>query len=360
MTHDAPGPGPAWPEILTGLIAGDDLTDDRASWAMRQVMSGDATPGQIGGFLVGLRSKGVTGAEVAAFVAAMLDHAHLLEGADDAVDTCGTGGDGVGTVNISTMAAIVVAGTGRRVVKHGNRAASSRSGSADVLEALGIPLDLTPPEVGQCLRETGITFCFAPAFHPAMRFAGPVRRELGVPTVFNVLGPLANPARPAAQLVGVADAGLAPVVAQALLLRGTSALVVRGHDGLDEITTTTSTTIWDATGDEVVEHVVDVADLGLARPPAGALAGGDARYNAEVTEAVLADSPAHQAVVDAVCLNAGAALVAAGAVPAGTLQDRLGAGYHVARAAVADGAARDVLQRWRLAAEGLRSAQDPF
>jgi anthranilate phosphoribosyltransferase len=358
MTLDADRP--TWSAVLTDLIAGAELSGEQASWAMRQVMTGEASPGQIGAFLVGLRGKGVTGPEVAAFVAAMLEHAHLLEGAADSVDTCGTGGDGVGTVNISTMAAIVVAGTGRRVVKHGNRAASSKSGSADVLEALGIPLDLAPEAVGECLQRAGITFCFAPTFHPAMRFAGPVRRELGIPTVFNILGPLANPARPVAQLVGVADAGLAPVVARALHLRGTAALVVRGHDGLDEITTQAATTIWDATGAEVVEVVVDAAELGIPRPRADALAGGDAQRNAAATEAVLADDPRASAVVDAVCLNAGAALVAAGEAGGGSLEDRLQVGYRRARAAVADGSAAHALTRWRAAAESLRTPQDAF
>ena len=343
-----------WSDVLSHLLAGHDLGRLEAEWAMEQVMAGDASPAQIAGFLVALRSKQVGPEEVATFVDTMLRHAEPFRGGTDAVDTCGTGGDAAGTVNISTMSAIVVAATGQPVVKHGNRAASSKSGSADVLEALGIPLDLPADALEDCLRQAGITFCFAPVFHPAMKHAGPVRRELGIPTVFNLLGPLANPARPAAQLVGVADPGLAPVAARALALRGTSALVVRGEDGLDEITTTSATRVWDATGGSVTETSFDAADLGIARPGPGALAGGDAAFNATVVEAVLADAPSAGAVVDAVCLNAGAALVAARAVEAETLPDRIALGYRRAREVVASGAARERLAQWRDVTASLR------
>ena len=320
---------------------------------MEQVMAGEATPGQIGGFLIALHGKGTSPSEVATFVDTMLRHAHPFRGGEGAVDTCGTGGDVAGTVNLSSMAAIVVAATGQPVVKHGNRAASSKSGSADVFEALGIPLNLAPDSLEEVLGKAGITFCFAPVFHPAMRYAGPVRRELGVPTVFNLLGPLANPARPGHQLVGVADSRLAAVAADALLLRGTSALVVRGDDGLDEITTYTTTTVWDVTGAEVEQVRFDAADLGVARPAPGALRGGDASYNAGVVEAVLADDPGVSAVIDAVCVNAGAALVASRAVGGGTLLDRIDAGYQRARAAVADGSAAATLATWREVANSL-------
>ena len=346
MTQDAPE-RVGWAAVLTDLLEGRELAPLQSEWAMEQVMVGAATPGQIGAFLAALRAKGVTAAEIAPFVGTMLRHAHVIGGGASAVDTCGTGGDSSGTVNLSSMAAIVVAATGQRVVKHGNRAASSKSGSADVLEALGIPLTLPPDAVEECLERAGITFCFAPAFHPAMKHAGPVRRELGIPTVFNILGPLANPAQPAAQLVGVADPGLGPIVAQALLLRGTSALVVRGDDGLDELTTTTTTTVWDATGPQVEEVVLDAADFGIARPPSGSLQGGDAAFNAGVALAVFAGDPAVAPVIDAVCLNAGAALVAAGAAGQGSLAQRMATGYERARAAVADGSAAATLQRWR-------------
>lgn len=342
-----------WAEVLTDLLAYRPMSDLQAEWAMEQVMAGAATPGQIGAFLVALHQKGTSAEEVAIFVDTMLRHAHPFHGGRAAVDTCGTGGDVAGTVNLSSMAAIVVAATGQPVVKHGNRAASSKSGSADVLEALGIPLNLAPDSLEAVLEKAGITFCFAPVFHPAMRFAGPVRRELGIPTIFNLLGPLANPARPAHQLVGVADARLAPVAARALRLRGTSALVVRGDDGLDEITTMTSTTVWDATGEEIHEVRFDPADLGIARPSPDSLRGGDAAYNAAVATAVFADDAGVGPVIDAVCLNAGAALVAAGKYLEGSLADRIAAGYARSRAAIADGSAAGTLAAWREVATAL-------
>lgn len=342
-----------WSEVLSDLLAGRELTALQSEWSMEQVMAGAATPGQIGAFLIALHGKGTSPAEVAVFVDAMLRHAHPFHGGEAAVDTCGTGGDVAGTVNLSSMAAIVVAATGQPVVKHGNRAASSKSGSADVFEALGIPLNLAPDSLEVVLAKAGITFCFAPVFHPAMKYAGPVRRELGVPTVFNLLGPLANPARPGHQLVGVADARLAAVAADALRMRGTSALVVRGDDGLDEITTFTTTTIWDVTGGEVQQVRFDAADLGVARPSPDALRGGDAAFNAGVVEAVLADDPGVAAVIDAVCVNAGAALVAARAAGEGVLLERLDAGYRRARAAIADGSAAQTLATWREVANSL-------
>lgn len=316
-------------------------------------MAGGASPGQIGAFLVALRGKGVAAAEIATFVDTMLRHANPVAGATTAVDTCGTGGDASGTVNLSTMAAIVVAATGQPVVKHGNRAASSKAGSADLLEALGIPIELPPAAVEACLAEAGITFCFAPVFHPAMRFAGPVRRELGIPTVFNILGPLANPGRPGAQLVGVADPALGPVVAEALRLRGTSALVVHGDDGLDEITTSTTTTVWDATGGDVQRTSLDTEALGVARPAPGALQGGDAADNAAIARAVFGNEPSVSAVIEAVCANAAAALVAAGSAGTGDLAQLWANGYQKARAAVADGSADATLQRWQRTASAL-------
>lgn len=342
-----------WAEVLSDLLAVHELTPLQSEWAMEQVMAGSATPGQIGAFLIALHGKGTSPAEVAVFVDTMLRHAHPFHGGESAVDTCGTGGDVAGTVNLSSMAAVVVAATGQPVVKHGNRAASSKSGSADVFEALGIPLNLAPDSLEAVLAKAGITFCFAPVFHPAMRYAGPVRRELGVPTVFNLLGPLANPARPGHQLVGVADPRLAAVAADALRLRGTSALVVRGDDGLDEITTFTTTTIWDVTGDRVERVTFDAADLGVPRPSADALRGGDAAHNAAVVEAVLADDPGVAAVVEAVCVNAGAALVASRAVGDGGLLERLDTGYRRARAVIADGAAAATLAKWREVANSL-------
>ena len=260
--------------------------------------------------MVALRAKGETADEVGGLVTAMLRHAVRVEGAGTVLDVVGTGGDRAHTVNISTMAAIVAAAAGARVVKHGNRAATSKTGTADVLEELGVVITLPADRVVPCLQRAGIAFCFAPTFHPAMRHAAVPRRELGVPTVFNVLGPLANPAEPAAALVGCADRRLAPVMAGVLAARGVRALVVRGDDGLDEITTATTTTVWDTRpGDgSVVETRLDPAGLGIAAPAPGALQGGEAAENAAVLRAVMRGEPGP--VRDAVLLNAAAALAA--------------------------------------------------
>jgi anthranilate phosphoribosyltransferase len=275
-----------------------------------------------------------------------------------AVDVVGTGGDRRHTVNISTMAALVVAGTGRRVVKHGNRAASSASGAADVLEALGVRLDLPAPRIAELAGEVGITFCFAPMFHPSFRHAGVARRELGVPTVFNFLGPLTNPAQPSAAAVGVADRRMAPIVGGVLAARGATALVFRGDDGLDELSTVSTSTTWVIVGGEVVERSFDPGVLGIPTATLEDLRGGDPRHNAEVVRNLLAGSPGH--VRDAVLLNAAAALVAAdahenardiGAVElAAQLDERLTAAFAAAAESVDSGAARAVLDRWVKAA----------
>jgi anthranilate phosphoribosyltransferase len=278
----------------------------------------------------------------------MLDNAVRLpvslELSARAVDTCGTGGDRAHTVNISTMAALVVAGAGIPVIKHGNRAASSQTGSADLLEALGIVLDLSPAGVAHCVQEAGIGFCFATMFHPALRHAGPTRGQLGIPTIFNVLGPLTNPAQPGAQAVGVSSLPLAPVMAQVLAARGTSALLFRGHDGLDELTPVTTSQVWIVRNGQVTEEVLEPADLGIPRVEQDALRGGNAETNAEVARRVLAGEQG--AVRDAVLLNAAAAIAAARAADAG-LVDRLADGLEVARQALDSGAAADALDRWR-------------
>ena len=249
MTMPAPPPrATGWPDLLAALLRGESLSTEDAAWAMDQVMSGDATPAQVAGFVVALKAKGETADEVAGLVEAMLRHAVRVPLTGLALDVVGTGGDRAHTVNISTMAALVAAAAGARVVKHGNRAASSQTGTADVLERLGLVIALPPEGVLSCLDAAGIGFCFAAAYHPAMRHAAAARRELGVPTVFNILGPLANPASPAAALVGCADAALAPVQAAVLAARGVRALVVRGEDGLDEVTTYAPSRVWDVTG----------------------------------------------------------------------------------------------------------------
>lgn len=314
-------------------------------------MAGNATPAQIAAFLVAMRSGTVDSETLAELVEVTLAHCVAVEIPGPAVDTCGTGGDNSGSVNISTMAAVVVAASGRTVVKHGNRAASSRSGSADVLQALGVVPDLAPDLVGECVRQAGITFCFAQVFHPAMRHAGPVRAELGIRSVFNFLGPLANPARPAAQVVGVADPAMAPVVAGALARRGTVALVVRGEDGMDEITTLAPTRVWDARSSTVVATTIDVAELGLPRPEEGALAGGDPTRNAEIARSVLTGDPQVAAARDAVAVNAAAAMLvfdtAAGTLaPEAPLLESLRPRVAEALDVIASGRAIETLDRW--------------
>ncbi|HEU0129583.1 MAG TPA: anthranilate phosphoribosyltransferase [Mycobacteriales bacterium] len=334
----------AWPAVLSALLARQDLTPEQAAWAMGEVMAGDATPSQIAGFAVALRAKGETPGELAALVGVMLDRARPCPVDGPVVDTCGTGGDRAHTVNISTMAAFVVAGAGLRVVKHGNRAASSTCGSADLLEELGVRIDLEPALVARCAAEAGVAFCFAPVFHPALRHTAVPRRELGVGTVFNFLGPLTNPARPLAQAVGVADARMAPVMAGVLAARGASALVFRGDDGLDELTTATTSRVWVVAGGAVTEETFDPASLGIGPPEPDALRGGDAPVNADVARAFLSGEAGP--VRDAVLLNAAAALAAAGAVPGGPLASRLGAGVALGARAVDSGDAAAALDRW--------------
>ncbi|MGH3973084.1 MAG: anthranilate phosphoribosyltransferase, partial [Pseudonocardiaceae bacterium] len=253
----------SWSVLLTRLIAGTDLDADDTAWAMDQVMAGAATPAQMAAFVVALRAKGETPAEIAGLAGGMLAHARRMRVPQRAIDVVGTGGDRAHTVNISTMTALVTAAAGAPVVKHGNRAASSKCGTADVLEQLGVAIDLGPEQVVQCVSEVGIGFCFAPLFHPAMRHAAGVRREIGVPTAFNFLGPLTNPAQPEAALVGCADLRMAPVMAQVLADRGITALLVRGDDGLDEITTTTTTSVWLINGGTVQRDQLDPAALGV-------------------------------------------------------------------------------------------------
>jgi len=320
---------------------------------MEQILAGEATPAQIAAFAVALRAKGETVDEVEALVETMYSHATpfpLPAGVGPVVDVVGTGGDRANTVNISTMAAIIVAAAGVPVVKHGNRAASSATGSADLLEALGVRLDLPVDRVGEVLGEVGITFAFAPVFHPAMRFAGPPRREIGVPTTFNILGPLANPARPTAMAVGCADERLAPVMAGVLARRGVSALVVRGDDGLDELTTTTTSRVWVAADGQVVEQTLDAADLGIPRARPEDLRGGAPEQNAAVARRTLAGELGP--VLDAVLLNAAAAVAATrtAAGERGDLLDLLADGLTRCREAAVGGAVAGVLERWAAAA----------
>ena len=336
MTH-------SWPEVLGDLVAGSDLTSEQTAWAMGEILAGEATPSQIAGFAVALRAKGETIAEVSGLVDAMYAVATPISVPGRLLDVVGTGGDRSMSVNISTMAAIVAAGAGARVVKHGNRSASSKSGSADVLEALGIRLDLPPGRVAAVAEEAGITFCFAAAFHPALRYAAVPRRELGIATTFNVLGPLANPARPAAQAIGCADARMAPVMAGVFAHRGVDAWVFRGDDGLDELTSTTTSAVWAVREGVVSTATVDPRDFGMTLSPAEALRGGDAAYNAGVVVRVLDGEQG--AVRDAVLLNAGAALAVYDGGSA-SVDEGLAAGLEKARQAIDSGAARASLDRW--------------
>ncbi|WP_026876952.1 anthranilate phosphoribosyltransferase [Jiangella gansuensis] len=336
-----------WPAVLTTLVSGQDLPAESTAWAMGEIMSGEATSVQIAGFAVALRAKGETVTELEGLVAAMYEHATPFPDDGPSLDIVGTGGDRAHTVNISTMAAITAAGAGARVVKHGNRAASSTCGSADVLEGLGIRLDLPPQRVVEIVGEAGITFCFAPAFHPSLRFASTARSELGIQTTFNMLGPMANPARPTAQAVGVADPRIAGLIAGVLAGRGVSALVFRGDDGLDELTTTTTSRVWVVRAGEVAEERFDPADLGIAPVPPEALRGGDVAYNADVVRRFLGGEKGP--VRDAVLLNAAAGLAAYEGSDA-PLTDRLAAGLTKAADAVDSGAAADLLARWVAAA----------
>ncbi len=342
---------PTWPDVLGGLVAGRDLTAEQATWAMGRVLAGEATDAQVAGFAVALRAKGETIDEVTGLVEAMWAARTPIEVPGRLLDVVGTGGDRSMSVNISTMAAIVAAGAGARVVKHGNRSASSQSGSADVLEALGIRLDLTPARVAALAVEVGITFCFAAAFNPAMRHTAAARRELGIGTTFNLLGPLSNPVRPQAMAVGCADPVAAPVIAGVLAARGADAWVFRGDDGLDELTTTTTSSVWVARQGRVTTARVDPLAHGLAPATTADLRGGPPAHNADVVRRLLAGETGP--VRDAVLLNAGAALAVHGTpdqpldLP---LDEALDGGIARAREAVDSGAALDTLTRWAAAA----------
>ncbi|MBD8703567.1 MULTISPECIES: anthranilate phosphoribosyltransferase [unclassified Frigoribacterium] len=297
----------SWPTIIESLLARRDLSITEATWSMERVMLGEATPAQLAAFLVALRSKGETVDEIVGFRDAVLAHAVPLPVDSLAVDIVGTGGDRFGTVNVSTMASVVVASTGVPVIKHGNRAASSSSGSSDVLAALGIDLTLSAERVADVLREVGMTFAFAAAFHPGFGNAAQVRREIGVPTVFNFLGPLVNPARPEASAVGVASLDKVPLIVGVFQTRGATALVFRGDDGLDELTTTGHSHIWEISSGSVTEHDFDPLELGIPRAAIADLVGGDAQHNADVARRVLAGETGP--VRDIVLLNAAAGLV---------------------------------------------------
>jgi anthranilate phosphoribosyltransferase len=334
-----------WPALLNTLVAGRDLTSDEAARAMEQIMTGSVDGARLAGFLMALRCKGETVDEVEGLARTMWQHAVPLRVPGPTVDIVGTGGDGSNSVNVSTMSAIVAAGAGARVVKHGNRSASSQCGSADVLEELGVTIELPPSRVKAVARDVGITFCFAPAFHPAMRHAAPTRRELGVRTTFNLLGPLSNPVSPTALAVGVADLDAAPLIAGVLARQGVSALVFRGEDGMDELTVTTSSRVWAVGEGTVHEEVFDPREVGVPFAAADALRGGDRSHNARAAREVLAGAPGP--VRDAVLLSAAAALAAVKSAPGRVpVAERIAEVLPRAAQAVDTGAAADVLERW--------------
>ncbi|MFC7620797.1 anthranilate phosphoribosyltransferase [Microlunatus sp. GCM10028923] len=345
MTDDTGVADPTWPGLLSDLIRGEDQAVDTTAWAMEQILEGVATPAQMAAFLVALRAKGETVDELTGLARTMIKYATPLEVPGPALDIVGSGGDRAGTVNISTMAAIVAAAAGTRVVKHGNRAASSACGSADLLQELGLVLDLTPEQQHQVIAKAGIGFLFAAHYHPAFRHAGPVRRELGVPTAFNFLGPLTNPAQPSAVAVGVADARMAGLLAGVFASRGQQGLVFHGDDGLDELTTTTSSKVWVFGPDtELTTLEFDPAALGLARSRPEDLVGGPPPVNAQIARDVLAGAAGP--VRDIVLLNAAAGLTAWDGPQPDRLVAQLGDNLQRVATAIDTGAAAAQLEQW--------------
>ncbi len=348
----------SWKSTLSALVHGENLSREACHWAMNEIMSGKATDAQIAGFMLGLRTKGETSQELAGLVDVMLENAEELTVSSDALDIVGTGGDLVGTVNISSMASIAARASGIPVLKHGSRSASGKTGSSEMLEKLGVNLDLRPSEVAEVFTRLGITFFFAPVFHPAMRHVATARKELGIPTTFNFLGPLANPVQPKATALGVADPTIAPLMAAELAQRGRTALVFRSNDGLDEMSTTSSNKIWQVVGGQVQEFEFDPADIGIARASQEQLLGGDADRNAEVAVNLFAgiEFANSEAIGDIVCLNAAAGIVAYGLSKDPeqrnlSINDRLRDGFLTAKAAITSGAAASTAKEWAKATQ---------
>jgi anthranilate phosphoribosyltransferase len=345
----------SWAGILGSLVEGQDLSIDEASWAMRSVMAGEATSAQLAGLLVAMRVKGETVDEIVGFRDAVLENAEPLAVDPMVLDIVGTGGDPYGAVlNISSVASIISAAAGVPVVKHGNRGASSASGASDVLQALGLDLDIPPTRVAEVLVETGITYAHAALFHPGFRHAGPTRRELGISTVFNILGPLCNPARPEASAVGVASLERVPLMVGVFRTRGATALVYRGDDGIDKLTTTGHSHIWEVSRGFVTEHDLDPRELGIERADIKDLLGKDPEHNAGVARRVLAGEPGP--VRDIILLNAAAGMTAFALAQDPELQqepivERLAAGIARAAEAVDSGAAATKLEQWAAATQ---------
>lgn len=346
---------PTWPALLTRLLEGQDLSIAEAAWAMEQVMAGEATPAQLAGFLMALRAKGETVDEFVGFRDAALAHARPIDIDPMALDIVGTGGDPFGAVvNVSSIASIVVAAGDVPVAKHGNRGASSASGASDVLSELGISLDLTPEEVARVFREVGLTFLHAQTFHPGFRHAGPVRRELGVATLFNILGPLVNPARPEASAVGVANLDRVPLVVGVFRTRGATALVYRGDDGIDKLTTTGHSHMWEVSRGSVTEHDIDPRELGISYSAIEGILGAGPEHNADLARGVLAGDEGP--VRDIVLLNAAAGLVSfrLAQEPAQITRpivERLGEQLQVAADLIDSGRAARKLEEWAAATQ---------
>jgi len=334
----------SWSALTQKLASGLDLERDEIQAVMRQILEGQSDIEDVKSFLLALKEKGETPDEVGALIEVMYAHAAPISITERAVDTVGTGGDGAHTINISTTAAVIAAAAGARVVKHGNRAVSSKSGASDFLEALGVVPGLDGAGVERTVRELGIGFCFAPVFHPAMRFAAPARKELGVPTVFNILGPLANPAKPKAAAIGVANERMHLVMAQVLAEKGCDGFVFRGDDGLDEITLATTTSVLSIGRGEIKSDRIDAKDFGMANSPIEAIVGGDAAENARISRAIFAGE--RGAPRDAVLLNAAAAIAAFDGELESDIKVRLTTGLDRAIKAVDTGAARDLLEKW--------------
>ena len=333
-----------WDENIAIVEAGLDLEVDRVQWCMNQILTGATDNSTIKRFLIALKNKGESPEEVGALVAQMYQHCAPISISERAVDTVGTGGDGAHTINISTTSAIIAAAAGAKVVKHGNRAASSKSGSADLLENLGININLNGPAVEESFASLGIGFCFAPLFHPAMKHAATARKELGVPTVFNILGPLANPARPQAAAIGVANDQMHLVMAQVLGTRGVDGFVFRGDDGLDEITLATTTSVLSIGNEEITSGLISPQEFGISLAPISALVGGDGAENARITNAIFAgEKGAHR---DACVLNAAAAIAAYEGRTELSLHERMASGVDAAISAIDSGAAQELVSKW--------------
>ena len=334
----------AWDLIFNSLSAAEDLSSDQITWAMGQILEGKASNDQIKQFLLGLKAKGESAKEVQALVSQMYSYCAPINIAERAVDTVGTGGDGANTINISTTAAIITNAAGARVVKHGNRAASSKSGAADLLEALGIKIDLTGSEVEQTVPKIGIGFCFAPIFHSSMKHAAAARKELGTPTIFNILGPLANPAKAIACAIGVARAELLPLMSQVLLEQGKEGFVFRGDDGLDEVSLSTTTQVVQINDGKLTQSEFNPADLGITSSSVSDLLGADAKYNADMTMKIF--TGVKGPMRDAVTLNAAFAIAAFKADFNLPLQTQIANGFVLANKAIDSGAALSVVKKW--------------